>query len=183
MLEHYHDVWLYDKKMSAKLPRHFICSTQDGQKIFFWRSSSTSLDNLAPSLYDIGCYNALNLDAGASSQFQTHGETLIKGKRKVLDAFVIEYRNIDVQALQRQAEYAKNHIEKRFSAYSDDQKRKRVKHMYIHVLTKARNDIIKKHMQVLRDENQNVIETSLYIDNVKDIQRLYILNILLREMR
>jgi len=70
MLEHYYDVGLIDKKMTSEvLGRHFICSNQEKDTILFGRTGPMGLDQEVGVLLQIGCYDALNLDAGDSSSF------------------------------------------------------------------------------------------------------------------
>lgn len=99
-LEHYHDVWLYDSKMKNPMKRHFICSTKGKDKIIFGSTSSASLDDLTPALFTLGCWDAINLDAGASTQYLYNGRRLEYASRNVLDAFVIERVWLDVQDLE-----------------------------------------------------------------------------------
>jgi len=56
--------------------RHFICSNKEKTHIYIGRTSPTSLDSLAPALYELGCWDAINLDAGDSAHFIYNGRSI-----------------------------------------------------------------------------------------------------------
>ena len=84
-----------DSKMTWKWNRNFICSTQDWKTIYMWYVWTMSVWNMASYLKEqFWCYNALFLDAGASSAMVYSGKVLSQWSRKLItDAFVVVDRD------------------------------------------------------------------------------------------
>ena len=80
-----------DKKLSGYSNRNFICSTEDQTTIYMWVVWSSSVWTLPKYLKEqFWCYNALFLDAWASTAMVYEWKTLDRGSRKrVMDAFVV----------------------------------------------------------------------------------------------
>ncbi|GHW02392.1 hypothetical protein AGMMS50249_1780 [candidate division SR1 bacterium] len=80
-----------DSKLTGKGNRNFICSTADNKTIYMGYIGLSSVRDMAPYLQkNFDCYNALFLDAGASSAMIYSGNVLEKGSRKLItDAFVV----------------------------------------------------------------------------------------------
>lgn len=84
-----------DSKMTWKWNRNFICSTEDWKTIYMWYVWTIGVWDMAPYLKEnFGCYNALFLDAGASSAMVYSGKVLSQWSRKLItDAFVVVDRD------------------------------------------------------------------------------------------
>ena len=84
-----------DSKMTWRWNRNFICSTEDWSTIYMWVVWTMSVWNMASYLKtQFWCYNALFLDAGASSAMVYSGSVLSQWTRKLItDAFVVVDRN------------------------------------------------------------------------------------------
>ena len=84
-----------DSKMTWKWNRNFICSTKDWKTIYMWVVGTMSVWNMAPYLKEqFWCYNALFLDAGASTAMVYSGKVLDQWSRKLItDAFVVVDRD------------------------------------------------------------------------------------------
>ncbi len=80
-----------DSKMTWRWNRNFICSTQDGRTIYMWVVWTMSVWNMASYLKKrFWCYNALFLDAWASSAMVYSGKVLDQWSREIItDAFVV----------------------------------------------------------------------------------------------
>lgn len=80
-----------DKKMAGNANRNFICSTEDWTTIYMGVVGASSIRNLPAYLKkEFWCWNALSLDAGASTAMVYEGKTLDRGSRtRVMDAFVV----------------------------------------------------------------------------------------------
>ena len=80
-----------DSKMTWRWNRNFICSTQDWKTIYMWVVGTMSVWNMAPYLKEqFWCYNALFLDAWASSAMVYSWKVLSQGNRDIItDAFVV----------------------------------------------------------------------------------------------
>ncbi|MDD5212927.1 MAG: phosphodiester glycosidase family protein [Candidatus Gracilibacteria bacterium] len=88
-LEHYYDVGLIDKKMPSTGAKTFICTVKDTKKVYMGIVYSARMDDLPTILSDIGCYNALNLDAGRSTALYNNGEYYVGPGREIMDALII----------------------------------------------------------------------------------------------
>lgn len=97
--KYYEDLGLIDYKMKAKLPRNFICSDFTNRFIYAWYVSNIELEKLPEVLLELGCWHALNLDAGASNAMIYNWKYMIWPGRDILDAVVIERKWLDVIAL------------------------------------------------------------------------------------
>lgn len=84
-----------DSKMTWRWNRNFICSTQDWKTIYMWVVWTMSVWNMAKYLKEnFGCYNALFLDAWASSAMVYSWKVLAQGNRNIItDAFVVVDRD------------------------------------------------------------------------------------------
>lgn len=80
-----------DNKMTGSANRNFICSTEDGTTIYMWVIGASNVWNLPAYLKkEFWCWNALSLDAGASTAMVYEGKTLDRSSRtRVMDAFVV----------------------------------------------------------------------------------------------
>jgi len=84
-----------DSKMTWRWNRNFICSTEDWKTIYMWYIWTMNVWNMASYLKEnFGCYNALFLDAGASSAMVYSGKILSQWSRTLItDAFVVVDRD------------------------------------------------------------------------------------------
>ena len=84
-----------DGKLTWKWNRNFICSTEDWKTIYMWVIWTASVWDMAPYLKEqFWCYNALFLDAGASTAMVYSGKVLDQWSRKLItDAFVVVDRD------------------------------------------------------------------------------------------
>ena len=84
-----------DSKMTWKWNRNFICSTEDWTTIYMWVVWTIWVWDMAAYLKkNFDCYNALFLDAWASSAMVYSGKILAQWSRKLItDAFVVVDRD------------------------------------------------------------------------------------------
>ncbi|MCH8518259.1 phosphodiester glycosidase family protein [Candidatus Gracilibacteria bacterium] len=183
MLEQYHDLGLIDRRMTSPVSRHFICSNQSGTEIYFGSSTPTSLDSLAPALYGIGCYNALNLDAGASTQFLYNGRRLASGSRNILDGFVISHSNINVGKIEAEIKQLSHLIEIRIKRQRNIQRSQEALDRIIGALVHARNDIYNKYSVDIQDESGSRLRYRLEVTDISELTRVYKINKLERSLR
>ncbi len=80
-----------DSKLTWKWNRNFICSTEDWKTIYMWVVGTMSVRDMAPYIKkQFWCYNALFLDAWASSAMVYSWKVLDQWARKLItDAFVV----------------------------------------------------------------------------------------------
>lgn len=182
MLEYYHDVWLYDAKMSASMKRHFICSNKEKTEIFFGSTSSTSLDNLAPALYDIWCWDGLNLDAWASTYFNYNWRELEKWSRKVLDGFFIVPKTFDAIAINKKLDSAMPEITRVFKRYPKQSALAKITAVREY-LKKYRWDMYETYSKDIFDSNGDLNWYSLEVTDTYILQKIYLFNILDIELK
>jgi len=94
-----------DSKMTWKANRNFICSTEDGSTIYMGYVGYIGIREIADYLKEyLGCYNALWLDAGASSAMIYDKRLLSQGSRSLItDAFVVVDRETYLDLLDGKA--------------------------------------------------------------------------------
>lgn len=175
MLEHYHDVWLYDNKMRFPAYRHFICSNKDKTQIIFGRSSPTSLDNLTPSLYKIWCWDALNLDAWNSAQLLYNGRYIAQWPRNILDGFTISHKDVNVLELETKLNTLFQQVEKQYRRYP---KRIAIERLngFILVIPKLRTEIYEKYSEDITNEHGEIIWYTTEITDLAELKRIYMIN-------
>lgn len=181
-LEHYHDVGLYDNKMAANIPRHFICANKDKTEIFFGSSSATSLDGLAPALFDIWCWDGINLDAGASTFFNYNGRELETWARKVLDWFFIVPKWFDAKLIHNKLDSAMPEITRIFKKYPKDKALARITAVREYI-KKYRDDNYKKFSREIFDKNWDPNGYTLEVTDTQVLQKIYLFNILDIQLR
>lgn len=177
MIEHYHDVWLYDRKMKIALPRHFICSNKEKTWIRFGKTYSTSLDSLAPVLYELWCWDALNLDAGNSSKFIYNWRDVLSSGRDILDGFVIERVWLDVYQIESDIDTIMRKLSPQF--------KKQRKSASIAQLDAIMARIAFLRQEIYNENSEDIINTSgvkiwynIDVNEFKTLKRVYSLNIL-----
>lgn len=174
-ITYYDSIGLLDKKMTVAAPRHFICSNKEKTEIIFWRSNSISLAWLAQELWNIWCFDALNLDAGLSSYYIYNGRNLVTGKRKVIDAFIITSKYVDVPAIEAKLDIV---FEKYFSPlqYGPKIKWTKIIQAYLTAFTQARKNIYKNNSIDLYDADWKNRGYQIDITDPKVLNTMYIIN-------
>ena len=182
MLQRYHDIWLYDSKMSASLSRHFICSDSLNNYIIFWRTSGVSLDTLVPALQELWCWNAMNLDAGNSSHFVYNNRALVTGKRKIIDGFVIERIGLDTSLLNTQIAKAKDLVRSKLASYPKPTTISQLDTLITYIQG-LRHDMYVQRSVDIYDDFWNNIGYQIQADDIPSLKYLYLINGLERSMR
>lgn len=116
MLEYWYDSFLVDKKMKDVMTRNFICSDKDKKHIYFGLINNVTIDDTIPILLSIGCYDAINLDAGKSTAFVYNGRYIVWPQRPILDGIIIQRNGLNVRWLDTNAKNAVAEIAKKMTA-------------------------------------------------------------------
>lgn len=182
MLEHYHDVWLYDSKMSANITRHYICSNKEKTKIFFGKSSPTSLDDLAPALFKVWCWDGINLDAWASSHFNYNGREIEVWSRKVLDWFFIVPRNIHTKSINKRLDTAIPQIKKVFKQDPKVPAQEKIT-VVREYIKKYRWNIYEEYSQDIYNSKGEVNGYTLNVTDASVLEKIYLFNLLDIELK
>jgi len=181
-LEHYHDVWLYDNKMKSAMKRHYICSNKDKTQITFGSTSAASLNDLTPALYELGCWDAINLDAWNSSQFLYNGRRLEYSWRNILDGFVVERVWLNVSNEEMKIDKIMKILAPAFKKASLSNANIRIDAVLWAIKT-ARSKIYEENSIDTYDNNWNNIGYTIDIKSLKTHTRVYLLNRLERELQ
>ena len=175
MLEYYHDVWLYDNKMKFPAYRHFICSNKEKTHIYIGRTSPTSLDSLAPALYELGCWDAINLDAGNSAHFIYNGRSIAQWSRNILDGFTISHKDINVSELEEKLDTLMSQVIKQYKKYPPRSVIKRLE-SFLKIIPKIRTEIYEQYSEDILDIEWNIIGYTTEITSLSDLKRIYMIN-------
>lgn len=181
LIPYYDFIELLDKKMTSNAPRHFICSDKEKTKILIGRSSSVSLEKLAERLPEIGCYDALNLDAGLSSHFIYNGRSLVDGQRNVIDAFVIQHKSVMTDELYRKISTPMKKLDEKLEKM-DKLSRMLLLKKYQQALRNLRNTLYEENSVDILDNNGKNIGYTIHISDTNILKRVYLINILEEKM-
>ena len=175
-LEHYYDVGLIDKKMRIKIERHFICSDKKHEKILFWQVFSATLDDVVGVIKAIGCWDAINLDAGKSSAFIYNGRYIYWPWRDILDSVIITRKDLDITSLNTKI---KTFFQKIEESYFKKRNRttaiKKLKR-YRKNLAKIRVAFYKKYSKDILNDKWKIIGYKIDIQKKRALKKIYIIN-------
>ncbi len=139
MVERYYDLWLIDSKMNAQWTRNFICSTQNKKTIYYGLVYWVTIDQLVWILAELGCFDALNLDAGASTSFVYNNRHIVWPGRDVIDVIGIERVWLNTANIYKWVDLLiKNVIQHTEKRTKDPIKRKAIITRYIDTFTEFR---------------------------------------------
>jgi len=174
---YYVEAWLIDAKMKAKIPRNFICSDKEKRYIYSGYAYDIELLKLPELLLKLGCYDALNLDAWASSAMIYNAKYIIWPGRNILDSIIIERKWLDTKILRENIVKQISLFELNITEKSFDEK--------IKLLDKISSQLIKKRTQIynknsidLFDENWRKVWYEITANSIKTLSNLYIINYL-----
>ncbi len=143
MTDSYWEKGLIDEKMRQKWTRNFICSDKESTKIYFWLVHAVNIDTLAKVIQEIGCYNAINLDAGYSTAMLHNGGYLAGPGREILDWVFIVPKNIETSTIENSAQKISENIHTKLRKYS---RQKQI-------------EVLQKLILKISDYNQNIYDT------------------------
>jgi len=177
MLEHYYDYGLIDIKMRTKWTRNFICNDEKKGNIYFWLVYNVNLDELAHTLREFWCYDALNLDAGKSTAFIYNGRYLVWPWRDILDGLLIVRRDLKTSEIDEKARLLSERIFEIISEGRTLKKRFLLLEKLDERLALLRQKIYEKNSEDLFDWEEN-IGYKIDITNIKTLEKVYLINAL-----
>lgn len=177
MIEHYWDVWLIDKKMILSMNRNFVCSDKWWKNLYLWYVYNIRLNSLHSVLTDIGCYNAVNLDAWYSSAMIYNSKYIIWPGRDILDWLIIERKWLDTKILRDKLHVVIEKIKTKLKYKPINDKIKYLDKLSTR-LNQAREAIYDLNKKDILDENWEKIWFEIYANSVKNLKILYIVNYL-----
>lgn len=176
--QEYVDLWLVDKKMTNKMQRNFICSDRTNKLIYTWYISEIELGKLPDVLKKLGCYNALNLDAGWSSAMVYNWRYLIWPGRDVMDWVVIERKGLDTKLVIEKAKKIEWLIDKKLDAKSYSGKIEYLDNI-TKGLAKIRTKVYTENSFDLFDNDAwKIIWYEINIKSITNLEKVYMINYL-----
>lgn len=142
----YHEKWLINSKMKAKATKNFICSNRSWDAIYFWLLYAIDIDAAAIALKDFGCWNAINLDAWASTTFIYNGKYVLNPQRDILDWVFIAPKNLNVSELDATAKKIMQTLILKMQNNTSSQKIAQLKKLNI-ILNQLSSNIYKNNTQ------------------------------------
>lgn len=175
-LEYYYDLGLIDEKMTRKWTRNFICYTKSKEKILFWFVFRATMDDMVPVLLELGCYDALNLDAWKSTAFILNNTYLLWPGRGILDAIILVHKKIDTKSINTKSqEIASLLIASIEKKTNDNTKRIHLIERMIAFLTKHIQSLYDAHKTEVYSTNNVSLWFQIRLDNTKMVKTILIL--------
>ncbi len=183
MVEVYHDKWLIDKKMLVKIPRNFICTNKEKQRLYFGLVYNISLDKLPVILERLGCSDALNLDAWASTAFVYNGAYVAWPGRNILDGVIMKRKWLDVEEIEEKAKRLSRKIDDIITKNMSLDKQISILWSLDRRLREIRKEVYKKYTtQTINQWNVN-IWYEIEVDSLKGLENIYLINALQYHLR
>lgn len=176
MLEWYYDQWLIDKKMKSKAPKNFVCNDKDKKNIYFGYVYTPTMDDLVTVLTEFWCYDALNLDAWKSASFIYNGRILAQGEREILDAIVIERKDIDIQKIEKRLDTAYSLLHDKILVKKKKKYQLRLLEKLDQTISSVRTKIYNTHSSDLYDTNAKKVWYQIDIHDAALLSKLYFVN-------
>ena len=151
-------------------------------QIFFGSTSATSLDNLAPALYKLGCWDGINLDAGGSTQYLYNGRRLEYSSRNILDGFVIERVGLNIAESDVLVEKVKTQISRRFARLTPENAVKEYDTV-LKALKASRSKIYEENSLDTFDSAGLLNGYTIDITSLSQLKRVYLINTLERKLQ
>ncbi len=171
-----------DYKMKVKSKRNFICSDKNSNFILNWYVYNISLKELPDFLKKLGCDNALNLDAWATSSMIYNGRNIIWPGRKLLDWVIIERKWLKTKNIVEK-------IEKIASIFDKQMKKNTKKERYnktqkiLKNIRKFRTDFYNKNSKDLFNEKNEKVGYEITINSLKKQKLIFLVNSLEYEIK
>lgn len=169
------ELWLIDSKMKIKWTRNFICSNKEKNKIYNWLVYDISVPDLAEFLKNFWCYDALNLDAGATTSMIYNWRQISWPWRKLLDWIIIERKGLDTQKIREISKKALENIENKIENktwiekinYLTDLNKK---------LNSYKNNIYDKNSLKFYTEDLKQTWYKITLNDLKSLENIYLIN-------
>lgn len=171
----YQELWLIASNMKTKWTRNFICSTKDKSKIYTGFVFDISLPDLSQYLIDFWCYDALNLDAWATTAMIYNGRQILWPGRKLLDWIIIERKWLDTAKIIKRSEEIKEKFEQKIKLMEAKQKiiiLKKIKKL----IWEFKNMTYNQNSTLIFDENWKQTWYKITLNNLKLEENIYLFN-------
>lgn len=174
-ISEFNDLGLVDSGMKRKWTRNFICSTEKKDKIYIWFIYDISVPDLAEYLKKFGCFDALNLDAWATSSMIYNWRQIVWPGRKLLDGVVIERKDLDTKILREKSLLVKENIEKILENKTPNEKIEIIE-KFQKTISNYRNGVYDRNSFRFLDENSKQTGYKIVLDDLDTLWNIYLLN-------
>lgn len=174
-ISEYEKLGLVDSKMKVKWTRNFICSTEKKDKIYFGFVYDISLPDLANYLKDFWCFDALNLDAWATTSMIYNGRQIVWPGRNLLDWIIIERKWLDTKEVRNLSKIVKEKINIKIKDYSPEEKIKYLEKLQKNI-SNYRSKTYDKNSFLYYNSNWKQTWYKIVLNNQKTLEDLYLIN-------
>lgn len=171
----YADLWLVDTGMKRKWTRNFICSTEKKDKIYVWFVYDISVPDLPEYLKKFGCFDALNLDAWATSSMIYNWRQIVWPGRNLLDWVIIERKSLDTKVLREKTKVVRENLKKILENKTPNEKIEIIE-KFNKAISNYRNGIYDRNSFKFYDENAKQTWYKIVLEDLKTLENIYLLN-------
>lgn len=169
--------WLIDEKMRQKGTRNFICSNEDSSRIYFWLIYEVNIDQMVHITRELGCYNAINLDAWFSTALIHNWDYIAGPGREILDWIFIIPKHIDTENIVSTASKISGNINDEIHKYSPERKIEILEDLILQISHFTQNVYTSRSTNVYENESNNWDILGTRTELWKEaIERIYLLN-------
>ena len=179
-IKEYDEKWLVDSKMKRNWTRNFICSNKQKTKIYTGFVFDISLIDLPEYLLKFGCYDALNLDAWATTSMIYNGRQIVWPGRNLLDWVIIERNGLNTAKIIEASKVIIWNLEKRIEDKTWDEKIEFMNNL-VKKLNEYKNYIYEKNSSYFYKDWAQTWYT-IKISDLKTTEDMYLVNYLTREL-
>ncbi len=171
-----------DYKMNVKSKRNFICSDKNSNFILTWYIYNISLSELPEFLKKLDCYNALNLDAWATSSMIYNGKQIIWPGRYLLDGVVIERKWLNTKEIIEKIKKIIPFLEKKIQEKTAEEKYNFTQNI-LKKIANFRADFYDKNSIDLFDEENKKVGYKVNINSLNKVKLIFLINSLEYEIQ
>lgn len=190
MLEYYYEAGLIFPKLTYKSTRNFVCSDKEKKNIYFWLVYQATIDELVQVLSEFWCYDALNLDAWASTAFIYNGKYLVWPQpRDILDAVVIERKWFNVMEISQISQKITKILIDKMLLHAKNNKQQFIKYVenYIQQWENIKSKIYEKYSTDIYENNfvweNEKVWYKIEMNDLKPLKMVYLFNQILYNLK
>ena len=169
--------WLIDEKMRQDGTRNFICSNKDSSKIYFGLVYQVNIDEMVHITRELGCYNAINLDAGFSTAMIHNGDYIAWPGREILDWVFIVPKHINTQNILDTSSKIATNINSKINRFTPEKKIEILEELTLKISNFIQNIYSTRSSNIYEEEWNNwaIVWTRTEIWK-EATERIYLLN-------
>lgn len=174
-ISEYEELWLIASNMKTNWTRNFICSNEDKSKIYVWLVYEISLLDLPEFLKNFWCYDALNLDAWATTSMIYNGRQIVWPGRNLLDAVIIERKWFDTAKTLQFVEVLKTKVNEKLSSKNVEEKIEFL-NTFISKFNQLKNEIYTTNSTYFYDLNWKKTWYKIKLEDQTDFENIFLIN-------